>query len=443
MRYFGMLRSAFRSFSIYRGLPSSIYTLFLATVVNGVGIFVFPFMTLFLTEKLGLSGKAAGDFLFLAAFAYIPGILLGGKLADRFGRKRVMIVSQALSGLVFIPCGFLGSHPLVPWLLVLYQFFDGVTDPARTAMSTDLTVPENRQAAFSLIYLGHNLGFAFGPLIAGFLFERATRWMFWGNAAAILASLALVTAFIPETKPTELEVAESLAGDASDRAHEGGLLSALRSRTFLLVFTGLTALYGFVYAQHRFALPLQLRELFGDGGAPLYGTLMTLNAVLVIVFNAPIVAALRRFRPVVNVAFAGFLYLVGFGMIAFLRSPALFLVSTAIWTFGEIVNATNEQVYVANHTPLSHRGRFNSILPLVGVAGFAVSSPVTGRVIDRVGLRPAWLALGAVALVAACGLLALDRAERLSSARSGAGAGMPDEAPESLGKPGERTAGAE
>ncbi len=416
MRYCRMLRSAIRSFSIYRGLPASIYTLFLATVVNGIGIFVFPFLTLFLTKKLGMGERSAGDFLLLVSLAYIPGTLAGGRLADRFGRKRVMLVSQALCGLLFIPCGFLGAHPLVPWLVLVSIFFDGVTDPARSAMSTDLTTPENRQAAFSLLYLGHNLGFAFGPLIAGFLFENAMGWLFWGNGIAVLASLALVILFIPESKPSDHQIRESLAGNSTEKAHEGNLLSALRSRYFLVIFTALSAGYGFVYAQHRFALPLQLERIFAGGGARLYGILMTLNAVLVILFNAPLVAALKRFRPVVNVAIAGFLYCLGFGMIAFIRSPALFLVSTTIWTFGEIVNATNEQVYVANHTPMSHRGRFNAILPLIGGLGFALSSPVTGRVIEGAGLGPVWILLGVVALAAAGGFLLVDRSERRASA---------------------------
>ena len=410
-----MLRSALKSFSLYRGLPPSIYTLFLATVVNGAGIFVFPFLTLFLTKKLGMSERSAGDFLLLVSLAYIPGTLVGGRLADRFGRKRVMLVFQTLCGILFVPCGFLGVNKLVPWLVLFGLFFDGITDPARSAMSMDLTTPENRQAAFSLLYLGHNLGFAFGPLIAGYLFENAMSWLFWGNAIAVLVSLFLVIAFIPETRPTESQLRDSLKSDSSERAHEGGLLSALKSRAFLVIFMGITTWYGFVYAQHRFALPLQLEQIFVGGGARLYGILMTLNAVFVILFNAPLVAALRRFRPVVNVAIAGFLYFIGFGMIAVIQSPALFFVSTAIWTFGEIVNATNEEVYVANHTPMSHRGRFKAILPLIGGFGFAISSPIIGRLIGWTGLRSVWILLGAVALIAASGLFVLDRGERRAS----------------------------
>ena len=51
----GLGRRLLAMFAIYRGLPAPVYILFLATVINGIGIFVFPFMTLFLTKNLGMS----------------------------------------------------------------------------------------------------------------------------------------------------------------------------------------------------------------------------------------------------------------------------------------------------------------------------------------------------------------------------------------------------
>ena len=50
-------------------------------------------------------------------------------------------------------------------------------------MMTDVTTTANRQSGMALNYLGHNLGYAVGPIIGGFLFYRATQWLFIGNAA--------------------------------------------------------------------------------------------------------------------------------------------------------------------------------------------------------------------------------------------------------------------
>lgn len=398
-------------FGLYKGLPGPIYTLFIATVVNGAGIFVFPFLTLLLTKRLGWSASEAGNFIFLASFVYIPGGLVGGKFADRFGRKKVMVISQAAAGLVFGVCGFLGDSPLLPWLILVHLFFDGITDPARSAMQIDLVPAEKRQAAFSFIYLGHNLGFAFGPLIAGYLFYAAPSWLFFGNAIAIALALGLVLLFVPETIPTAEEMEASFEKNSDEAGHRGGLFAALFSRPYLLVYLLLTTVYGFVYAQHRFALPLQTDAWFGEGGAKLYGTLMTLNAVMVIVFATPVVHLTRRWRPIVNVAAAGFLFSAGFWMIGLAKTPLLLYVSTAIWTLGEIVNATNDETYVASHTPITHRGRFRTVIQFIGGAGFALSPAIMGDLIETRGLAPVWPLIGIAGAAAAAGLVVLGLVE--------------------------------
>ncbi len=95
-----------RYFDVYRGLPSSLYMLFFATIINSMGMFVFPFLTLYLTGRLGMSQEKAGFFIMMLYLVYGPASLIGGKLADSFGRKKLMVIAQVLSGLCYIPCGF-------------------------------------------------------------------------------------------------------------------------------------------------------------------------------------------------------------------------------------------------------------------------------------------------------------------------------------------------
>jgi predicted MFS family arabinose efflux permease len=228
-----------------------------------------------------------------------------------------------------------------------------------------------------------------------------------------------VLAFVPETKPTEAQLEESMRSNSTEKAEKGGVFKALMTRPFLLLYVFITTWFGFVYAQHRFILPLQTDALFGADGAPLYGLLMTTNAVIVVFLNIPIVAMLKRFNPVVNTAISGFLYAIGFGMIAFLDKPWMFFVSTFVWTVGEIVNATNSQVYVANHTPMSHRARFNAVLPIIWGIGWTISTPVSGALAKSVGLSLTWIIVGAVAALAASGVLLLDRAETRYKAKTG------------------------
>ncbi|HNV19969.1 MAG TPA: MFS transporter, partial [Rectinema sp.] len=296
--------------------------------------------------------------------------------------------------------------------LLASVFFDGLTDPARSAMMTDLTSSENRRPAFSLIYLGHNLGFAVGMLLAGFLFENYTSWLFWGNAIAIFAAITLVGLKVPETKPSRGQIEKSFGTGRQDEAHRGNIIQALLSRPNLIIFTLLTGLYGFVYAQHRFILPLQTKEFFGARGSVIYGTLMTLNAVMVILLSTPIMTITQRWKPINAVAFSGFLFALGFGFIGFRPSVMLMYVTTAIWTLGEIVNATNEGTYVANNTPISHRARFQAFLPLLGGIGWTISPPIVGSFTDHFGLRMAWPILGAIAALAGLSIFYLGLMEK-------------------------------
>ncbi|HUX13028.1 MAG TPA: MFS transporter [Spirochaetia bacterium] len=404
-----MKLSGLRVIRLYSELPREIHVLFFARLVNSMGAFVFPFLTLYLTQKMGLSTATAGLYMLLVAAAHVPGAILGGKLTDRIGRKKVLVFGQAMAGAFLLPGAVLGTSILVPWSIFAAQFFAALAQPSNQAMATDLTNRSNRQAAFSLLYLGYNLGFAVGPLLAGFLFTNLTWLLFLGDAFTTFVSVGMVALLVPDSTPSADDVSRVDRMPAMERPEKGHTLVALRARPVLLIFALLVSVLTFVYSQYGFALPLRLKELFLERGPVFYGTLMTMNAIVVIVLTAPVVLVTRRFSPARNLSHAALCYVVGFGMIYFLRTFPVFFVSTAIWTLGEILVSTNSNVYIANHTPVSHRGRFNALFPLITGGGRALSPPVIGRFILWFGLSAVWPVLAALAALAGIGLLVLAR----------------------------------
>jgi len=392
---------------MYRELPRSIHVLFFARMVNSMGAFVFPFLTLFLTQKLHLSAATAGSFMLLIAAAHVPGTILGGKLADSIGRKKILLIGQTCAGLFLLPGVFLGNSLLVPWSILVAQFFAALAQPSNQAMAMDLTTKTNRQAAFSLLFLGYNLGFAVGPMLAGFMFSHLTWMLFLGDAVTTFVSVALVATLVPDTTPSKVQMSADVPDNSGERAEQTHTVRALLARPLLLAFAGIVAILTFVYAQNGFALPLQLNKLFGAQGPVFYGSMMTLNAIIVIVLTAPAVALTRGNRPVTNIMIAALCYAIGFGMIYFIRSYALFFVSVAVWTLGEILISTNSNVYISNHTPISHRGRFNSIFPLITGGGRAVSPAVVGWYIRFVGVQLVWPLMAALAALAGLALVLL------------------------------------
>ncbi|WP_105618701.1 MFS transporter [Vallitalea okinawensis] len=407
----------------YGGLPKSVYILFIARIINRMGGFVHMFLTLFLSSKLGMNEAEIGFYMLLLGIGGMCGPMVGGWLADHLGRKKVYIAAQGLAALLLIPCGFMGTSIYIVWVLIAFNFLGSMVRPVSSAMLTDLTPPERRKDAFSLLYLGINFGVAIGPMLAGFLFKDYLQWIFWGDALTTLIALALITYYIPETKPTEDALKASKAQGTGERAEEGSFMEVLIKRPLLLAFAGIGFFGAFVYAQHSFTIPLQLESLFRDEAATSFGYLMSFNAIVVLLFTSIVMRITRHIKPIYNMLIAYLFYLFGFGILTFadqysqlsivnnldssseilqhVLQLGLFYISFFIWTMGEILATTNSGVYIANHSPISHRGRFNAIINIIMGAGFTIGPAITGLVLMSIDFTQFWLIIGAISGVTA------------------------------------------
>jgi MFS family permease len=116
-------------------------------------------------------------------------------------------------------------------------------------------------------------------------------------------------------------------------------------------------------------------------------------------------------------AIAALFYVCGFGLLFFCGSPPAVIVSTAIWTIGEILSATNSQVFIAELTPSTHRGRVNAFVAFVMGGGAALGPVTSGAYAARFGSRAIWPAVSAVALVSAVFMILIARGEKLRQDR--------------------------
>lgn len=386
------IRNTFKRINIYSGLPRSVYILALVRVVNAMGNFVYPFLTLFLTEHLGFSTEKAGAYFTISAAAQVLGSVLGGKLTDKFGRKKLYLIFQGMTAICFMPCAFLGDSILIAWLLILAGFLSSAAQPANSAMVTDLTNKNNRKQAFSLVYLGINLGFSIGPTIAAFLYKNYTWLIFLGNAVTIVLTLILLLFCIEDTTPSENEIQESKNMDDSESAEDVSVVKALLKRPSLLLFLIGVMANSFVYSSIRFVLPLQLRQVFGgDLGPKYFGYMMSANGIVIILITTLIIKLTIKIKPIMNVSLASIFYAVGLGLLGFAKSFPIYLLCAVIYTIGEILEATNTGVYIANHSPINHRGRFNAAVPLITGLGSSIAPYVFGKLMTYFGNTKLWI----------------------------------------------------
>ncbi len=409
--------------SVLRGyleLPKAVWTVTTGTFINMLGNFVGPFLALILTDRAGLSPDQAGLYVTLSSVVALGGILLGGKLVDAVGRKSVLLVFSGLAVAAYVACAFaLGNTPLLFGLLMAFTLCNAIAQPVLNTILMDVTPPEQRQRAFSLQYVMLNAGFAVGPLLASFLYNGSLALMFVLDAATTLVSLLLVAAFVPESHPFRRPRGASVLADSPAPAAgepaasppapahapgeapvQGSLWSVLRVRPQLLFFIATSVVFFLVFSQFTFGLSLQAKQTFGDAGPTVFGLMMTVNGLGVVLFSVPAGHAFRKRDPLVSIAAGSLLYTAGFGMMAVVRTVPLFLAATAVWTLGEVLVSPSTNVYLASHTPITHRGRFNAIFPIVRRLGFALGPALAGMYAAAHGITAVWIPTGILSLAA-------------------------------------------
>jgi MFS family permease len=385
----------------YRGLPKNMYIMFGATIINRFGDFVMPFLTMYLTIKLGLSVGVAGLIVTITSLIGIPSSFLGGKFADEIGRKRTYMIAQSGAALSLLPCAFIDNPVFIVVMLLISTMFHGAVRPPMNAMIMDMLPPEKRQQGFSLQYLGINIGVALGPIVAGFLFNNFLPLLFIGDAMTSFVALILIGKNVKELNSEEMK---KTVYTHQEKAEKGNTISALIRRPHILFFLLVYIIYSFVYTQHRFALPLSADEAFGESGASKFGVLMSVNAFTVLFLTVGVTAITKRFKPLINITIAGLFYALGFGMLGLVNSFPLFILSTIIWTVGEILVVTNFGVYLADNSPSNFRARFNAIGSLSWSVGGALGTSIAGKFIQETGLSNIWLL---TFILSVCGMVGM------------------------------------
>lgn len=399
-------------FAEYRGLPREIYVLFIAHIITNIGSFVQPLLALILTQKIGLGSSSAGYYVTMLSVLYAPGMIIGGRLVDSIGRRKVLLVSQVAGALAVLACGFVQPSMRMVSMLMLSSVLYSAGQPAFDALIADITVPANRKASYSLTYMGWNLGFAIGPIIGGFFFKYDLPLVFIGDALTTLVSALLIFLFVGESKGRADALKQS-----DDRPLEqhvsGSVFSLLLKRRILLYFALVLFCYQFVYSQWDFTLPLQMNQLFQSNGALFYGLLASANGLVVIVLTPLLVRLTRRRQALTIMAVGGFCYALSFGLFGFVRALPLFYLGVIVMTIGEILISVNSSAFIADYTPASHRGRVSSILPMITGAGYTLGPILIGHVIAAVSIRVTWLFIALIALCAASGMTALKQMAHL------------------------------
>ncbi|MCA9794836.1 MAG: MFS transporter [Candidatus Eremiobacteraeota bacterium] len=370
-----------------RGLPTTVWWLALATLVNRAGTMVLPFMALYLTRCLGWSPQQAALILvFYGASSLLAGPT-SGRLCDRYGAGRVMACSLLCSALVMLAFPLAHSFRAVALATVCLSLTSEAFRPAGMAVLSELLPADQRKQGFALNRLAVNLGMSIGPVVGGILAGRWFPAVFLADGVtALLSTLLLARLFLVGGHSSPSTSAERTG------------LPAWRNPRFLTFLAGVFTV-GLVFFQLDSAMPLHLVENLGLDERQ-FGLMFTVNTSLIILFELPLNAATADWpltrSLLVGCAFIG----LGFGSLALVHTAGQAALTVVVWTIGEMILFPAQSAQVSALSPGGRNGEYMGLFTSTFGLAFTLGPALGVYLLGRLGPGALWPLTFLVALTA-------------------------------------------
>lgn len=380
--------------SQYKGLRKENYVLCFGRMVTALGSLIWPMLTMILNQKMGMSAGHIAWVIAAVGALSMPVNLIGGRIADSFDKKKNIIYLDMVTVTCYTLCAVLPLSPISIVLMFIASTCQNMEQPSYIAIIADINVHKDRERAYSLQYLGVNLGFVMSPMLAGFLFKDYLWLAFLISAVAIGSSALLIGFFVKDIAPVK-DVGRN-AEYQTERKGEG-LWEVLKKNKIILLY--ILAIIGYYagYQMYTYMMPLDLARLHGDSGPVIFGSITSVNCIVVVVFTPVLTKMFQKVSEPGKTVLGQAFLLAGFAIfLLFQGQIPFYYLAMVVLTWGEIFSVLAESPYLTNRMPASHRGRINGLAVVVRTAVSSGYQFVIGFIYQTVSSIAAWTAVMAM-----------------------------------------------
>lgn len=382
---------------IYNEFPRTFWVVVAVSFIDRIGgTMLFPFFSLYITEKFDVGMTEAGMILGLFSIFGLFGGMIGGGLADRFGRRYIIIIGLVFSAVSTLSLGFVKEYATLIPLAVVIGLLSSFSGPAHDAMIADILPENKRQEGFGILRVVGNMAWIIGPTIGGFVAKQSFLTLFIIDAVISSIVAILFYLYIPETKPSGEHVAHK---QESLLATFQGYRMVLRDRAYVF-FLLAGILMGLVYQQMYNSLSVYLRDYHGIEPQG-YGFLLTTSAITVILFQFTVTRWIKYRPPFLMMSFGTVFYMVGFTMFGWVTDYYLFAAAIVVITIGEMIIVPTSQALAANFAPEDMRGRYMAAFSLMWMVPATIGPGAAGYILDNYNPNLLWYLGGALCAVSA------------------------------------------
>jgi DHA1 family multidrug resistance protein B-like MFS transporter len=390
--------------------------------VNTLSNMVTPFMAVYFAKTLG--NTAAGLTTIVSIAVGLVFATLGGYYADRIGRKKMMLIAEAVCTGAYASMALANS----PWfhsayvtlaMTILNSAGWGLSKPAMEAMLIDVTQPDARKFMYRITYWTNNLSLSVAGIAGAFLFGSYLFELFLAVAFLTMLSFTVTAIFIAETLQKTNAVPEAgqrfgqRSGQEKKLSFFDNYKQVFRDKTFM-VYIAASVLLLSVEQNLTNYIGVRLGEQMPEtewlpwlhakiNGLHMLGILRTENTLAVVVLSL-FIGALVKGKSDTRTLFAGLaLNVLGYGYLAMGNQPALLLLMMLIGTVGELMYVPVKQAYLVNIVPNHARSSYMAINGMVHRTG----QILCGLNVIIGGFVPGWGMACLIALTGAVGMLML------------------------------------
>lgn len=330
---------------------------------------VLPIIPLYLSLHKGLSAAQIGIVLACTSFSFQGFSLIGGLLADRYGRRPLIVWGAWMRGLGL--AGFALAEGIGSFIAMslLSGAGAGFNAPSTKAAISDLASTDKAKTnAFSLRGVAANAGMCAAGVITYFLLGGASSYVFYFAGALFAVAGVLSRVFLPKR-----------IGFPGKRP--AGRQTARQSRLPFAVFAASLVLIWALYAQFALAVPLRASAVLSDPDA--VSLIWTFNSLAVILLQTTVSRRiLERTHPLFSLGMGVWLLGVGLGALHWAHSFAMLALCGLLFVVGEMMIMPSSDTAVAKFAGAAHGGLLFGLANFVYGLGEGLGNLVGGRLLE-------------------------------------------------------------
>lgn len=341
---------------------------------------VLPYIIIYFSKTVGTF--ITGFMFIFVLTASMVGSLTGGYAADHIGRKKVIVLSEAIVSIGFACVALVNSSlftmPYITFFLFMaIYFFSGAAEPAYQALLIDVSSPDNRHSIYTYSYWLRNLAISIGGIIGAFLFFNYHFFLYIGIAFCLFISLIITISCIKETyTPVPLETVPKrgntfLKGYSQVLKHKRFTAFIVANLLLISMEEQLTN-YMAIRLTNNIPEP-QSFLFFRADGINLVGILKSENTLLIVLLTLVISYFVKKYNDRFMILLGVSLYFIGYILISLSDVPILLIVAMFVATLGEMIYLPIKQTLLADLIPNHARSTYMAAYSLFSFIGISTA----------------------------------------------------------------------